>query len=324
MFARTSTAAEYFPFLGAAAGYSSDRSFAFPMTCDQYGNGAADGVVFQIDDNHGRYLAEKRSILDRFASQHVCRADASGRAPAAGTTGAADVAAALESAACTLIRHRLLAEHGDRFNAADLAAKSFDELAMMVQEDLAIHCATADGGRDWLAAAHVCFPSGWNPAGKVGRSFAAIHAPVRVQARSFLSESETGGGPLRDYVGSMMRADSPQVRFVWSLQCGRRLNQNPALPAQREPFHLDPGGRPNTHLRVERQTITALSLPADLCRAALFTIRIHLYPILDVIADDQRRAALRDAIGAMPPWQRRYKNWDERMIGDLAGRLGDR
>lgn len=307
-----STPLQYFPIPGAAAGYSMDRDFAFPMRESQYGHGAADGLVFQIDENYQHYIDEKRRIFERFRGDHFCRAAADGNE---------NVAAAVESAACDFIRRRLVAEHGDRFTAANLAGRTLDELALLVQEDLAIHCLAADGSRDWLATAHVCFPSGWNPAEKVGRSFAAIHAPVRVHAKSFLSESETGGGGLRDYAGSMMRAPSPHIRFVWSLQCGCRLNQNPAIPGQREPFHLSSTNLPNTHLRVERQTITTLTVPAALCHAALFTIRIHLYPILDVIADPHRRAALREAIHAMPPWQRRYKNWDPKMMSDLEERL---
>lgn len=299
------------------------------MSGDQYGNGTIDGCVFQLDAYRDHYIDEKRRVVESFRAQHVCRGGPDEYEHAAG---------AVEGAACAFIRERLAAEYGGVFTEDVLAGKSFDELAMIVQEDLAIHCAPpvvgathagiktgSTTGDDWLAAAHVCFPSGWNPAQKVGRSFAAIHAPVRVRARSFLMEDEDGGGETggrRDYVGGMVRAERPHVRFIWSLQCGDRLNQNPAIPGQREPFAVNARGGPNTHLRVERQTITALIVPGDVCRAALFTIRVYLYPIPEVIADEERRAALREAIEQMPVWQRRYKNWDGQMVKDLERRLG--
>jgi hypothetical protein len=197
-------------------------------------------------------------------------------------------------------------------NCADLP---FDDLAMRVCEDLAITCVRfgPDGSvaEDWLAAAHVCMPSGWNPREMVGRSFAQVHRTVQVaSARHFLLQD----GKVKDYVGQMLGCTQPHVRFIWTVQCGDARNRNPRTRTPMPGFARDSHtGRTNAYFRVERQTVTGFAEAG----ASLFTIRTYLYPLDDVVADPSRRVALRGAIDAMPQRVREYKGLNPDLIDHI-------
>ena len=56
------------------------------------------------------------------------------------------------------------------------ATHAFDDLVSLVQEDACV--VRVEDARDWVAAAHVCFPNVWAARHKVGLSFADVHEPI--------------------------------------------------------------------------------------------------------------------------------------------------
>ena len=129
---------------------------------------------------------------------------------------------------------------------------------MQVPEDLTVMC--EKDGRHWLAAAHVCLPSHWSPAVKIGRDFAGIHAPV------------PGIEPLsarqNEYVAQMIAATDGLLRFAWGLQGDDAIDSHPSRP--RQPLNIETGA---VVIRLERQTMWGLPH----VNAALFTIRPYNY-----------------------------------------------
>lgn len=178
-----------------------------------------------------------------------------------------------------------------------------DALGLCCQEDLVIMRGLPEGGdvAEWL---HVCIPSGWDPAEKVGRSFQAIHVPVADSARLVAS----GPNVVKAMIGK-----GPYVRFGWGLTTNPDLNSHPAT----RPRAPDLGGlTPSevaavTYLRMERQT--TLAMP-DLDRA-LFTVRIYLDPLVDrLAAEHSLRPRLASLIASCSPDVIAYKG-----MSDIAG-----
>ncbi len=163
---------------------------------------------------------------------------------------------------------------------------ALDALACQIQEDSAVVAVTPNGS-DQLVAVHVCFPSHWSPAAKLGGSFAAVHAPVpdfeRIAARAtpLLKHLVTGG----DF-----------IRFVWGLVPDRLLDHHPKRRAAGSWQ-----GRGAPWLRVERQV--TLALPE--ARGFLFLIRTYLYPLHTLSADE--RQALAQAVAGMSASALEYK-----------------
>ena len=279
----------YFPL---SADYSVGQARPMPLAPNRYGHGAMDGRVFQFATDMPDCLACKAQIMAEYASEHVARDRLPEQALAA---------------VGSFIAQRLAMEYSLQFAEADLAGQSFEALAMVVPEDLAITCVD-DRGTDWLAALHVCMPSGWSPRDMIGRSFGQVHRTVQVaNAKHFLLED----GKVKDYVGQMMACTQPHVRFIWTLQCGDARNRNPQTRRPADRLELDTHtGQTNAFFRVERQTIT--SFPE--AGASLFTIRTYLYPLDDIIAVPAHRAALREAMIAMPRRVVRYKGLDEQLV----------
>jgi hypothetical protein len=151
---------------------------------------------------------------------------------------------------------------------------TFAHLAEQLQEDLAIHRASAD--RDWLAACHVSFPSGWLPEEKIGQSFREIHVPVpgfNLNASSQLVRTMIHAGPF--------------LRYVWSPIHELRLNYHPAIA---------PGKPTGTYVKVERQVIVGFPQ----LQFALFIIRQQLITNPDL-------PALERAIASMTAAEKKYK-----------------
>lgn len=154
---------------------------------------------------------------------------------------------------------------------------SFREVSSRIPEDLMIHCVSGD--RDWLAAAHVCFPSHWEPGDKIGRSWEEIHRPVPMN----LANS-----------GKMVRAMCAEgcfERFVWSVVYDRRYDFHPSVPSSS--FSRE---NPLVLVKVERQV--TVGFPRLGC--CLFILRQYL-------VEDFDREALARAIEGMDHEQRAYK-----------------
>lgn len=160
------------------------------------------------------------------------------------------------------------------------ALSNFQQIGPCLREDIAIHC--IDDKKDWLAAAHICFPSGWLPEEKIGKSFQEIHESIPGMR---LSNS-------RKMVEAMINS-SPYERYVWTVIFEERINSHPRFP--KKPFDLK---NPVLFVKYERQII--IGFPE--CSAALFTICQHLIP-----EDKIHKPALKKALEGMTPEQLVYK-----------------
>ena len=167
---------------------------------------------------------------------------------------------------------------------------ALDFLAMNVQEDLSILAVHPETGSDFLAAIHVLLPEKWNPLAKIGRDFAAVHAPV------------AGSGPMIASAPKLIRAvleRGPFARFVWGVTASGKLDHRPNLPPE-DGLTDDPA---QFLLRVERQTLHGFAAH----HGALFTIRTYLYPLRELLDTPARSAALAAGIRSMTPAQLEYK-----------------
>jgi hypothetical protein len=152
-------------------------------------------------------------------------------------------------------------------------------LSLAFAEDFAIVDAT-DGMLPWLA---VALPSHWAPEDKVGRHFAAVHAPVAdntllLKAAPSLLQLVTG--PER------------WERFVWTITDHPRLHAHPARLAHPR-WHGTPVER--AWWRTERQTF----IPLPALRQAVFTIEVAVQPLAAAVADPARARRLHDAVASM-------------------------
>jgi hypothetical protein len=154
-------------------------------------------------------------------------------------------------------------------------------LSLVFAEDFAIVDGD-DGSLPWLA---VALPSHWAPEDKIGRGFAAVHAPVAdnrliVQAAEGLTRLVTDGGT--------------RERFVWNVTPHPRLHAHPR--------RVDPDAWQHTPVerawwRTERQTF----VPVPGRRQAVFTIEVQLQPLAEALAEPGRSARLHEAIASMSP-----------------------
>ena len=153
-------------------------------------------------------------------------------------------------------------------------------------------------------ALSVVFPSGWDPADKLGRALWEIHAPV------------ADGAPLRQASAALSRAmvdKGPFERFVWTLGTDPSLARWPQPSLPQSPATARPAGQASPSesadlsdmvFRCERQV--TLGLPAF--GASLFLIRVHVAPLLEVCTDPQRRARLVASLRSMSDDVVAYKN----------------
>jgi len=275
------------------------------------GNGAADTRIFQLDRDWDGYIEAKHRARAEALDKYV----------------AMDLAPEEQIACCRHVIDILLREHPRLFAWEDTPeggilscmlsgqrlyldpacrlqhvggarhvpyVSTLDALACQVQEDLVL--VRLGGGGDSVCALHVCFPNHWAPADKLGRDFAALHAPVPGMERT----RQRGPALLQAALKK-----GPYVRFAWGLATDTRLNHHPEPPPGHDPEAwqgrcFDPS-RPRLFVRVERQTLSGL--PGT--RLVLFTIRTRF---TDVAAlDDGELDALIRALDSMSPAQRRYK-----------------
>lgn len=279
-----------------------------------FGNGAADRHVFQLDRHFAAYRAEKlRARRERLEKYYQTR----------------DYDPALDHAVTRFLVHRLITEHPHAFRA-DTGANGFvqlhcrcsgeslqlgaarvtgtppvdppyasalDALACQVQEDLAVVQLSADA-HGLLRAIHLCFPNHWAAADKIGKNFVDLHEPVPGMERT----QRQAGALLPALVQR-----GPYVRFAWGLSTDARLNHHPEPP---------PGiaaddwrGRrfdqhdPRAWVRVERQVIWGLPE----ANAFVFTIRTYFNDLAEVRRDPEQRDALVRAIGSMSAATLQYK-----------------
>jgi hypothetical protein len=171
---------------------------------------------------------------------------------------------------------------------------------LSVQEDLCV-MELVDGS--WiLTAGSVCFPTRWDLPSKLGRSLAEIHSPV-----------PDYGADLGDRVDRFFDRMTPGAlayRLNWSLvgDPSRRLGRH----ARQAPSRLPDDPASELFVRIERQTLRRLN-EHD---AVVFGIRIHVWPLGDVVAD-LPPGDFASTVEHLPMTVARYKNLDG-MSADLA------
>ena len=196
-----------------------------------------------------------------------------------------DVFAAHPTAAeaCTevleLVSSWLAAHHPELSGDPRPARHPLDAAGRLVQEDLCV--LLADGGAYRLEAASLCFPSHWRLQEKLGRSLAAIHAPVPHYAVELEAKV--------DRFFDRLRVDRPVVRRNLSIHSHDDLFA-PQPHESPESFAPDVSGIDQVWLRSERQTLVRLPRTA----AVLFTIKTQLCPVTVL----RRRPDLAQALGA--------------------------
>jgi hypothetical protein len=182
-----------------------------------------------------------------------------------------------------------------------------------MQEDFVILHDEAAGMRTRFLA--VCFPSNWNPAGKLGLDFAAIHAPVADNAML-----QAGAQGIVD----MAFRKASMLRHVWLLTPDADLPQHPEsrrIPWEDAVMQADasPSGRllDQVFLRVERQT----TLPLPALRRGVFFIRVMVCRLTDVLRVAPGRAAeLHEALRSMTDAVAHYRGMHEvrpRLLSEL-------
>ena len=250
-----------------------------------FGNGDADGRIFQKDREFGAYIAAKRTA-----------ARPGGRAPRArawstDAPGDAKTLRAVLAWCDARARGEVPGYPGcgveiEALEGSAALADAWDRFAVEVQEDLAVIRLHEDGTHR-LICGHVCFPSGWRPERLVGASFDEIHRPVP----DFADDPRASTSMTRSMV---MRG--PYVRFVWTVSADDVLDHHPE-DGMRAPI---PGAQ-RLWLRVERQ----LTVPFAGLGASLFVIRTYRYPLASLSVS--QRQDLARAMETMPERVAAYK-----------------
>ncbi|MEO7152066.1 MAG: heme-dependent oxidative N-demethylase subunit alpha family protein [Burkholderiaceae bacterium] len=197
---------------------------------------------------------------------------------------------------------------GACLDALPMAWRAPALLALAYAEDFAVLDA-ASGRIPWLA---VCLPSHWAPEDKLGRHFTEIHAPVADNASLMAAAA-----PLM----ALVTGERRWQRHVWTLTAACALDTHPrriaATPWPRETVGDALAAR--TWLRSERQTF----IPVAGRSQAVFTIRIEVEPLTDVVRTPAIAARLHGALASMSPAvlaYRRLTDVREPLLGWLAQR----
>ncbi|MEX2015837.1 MAG: heme-dependent oxidative N-demethylase subunit alpha family protein [Candidatus Hydrogenedentales bacterium] len=286
-----------------------------------FGNGAMDGMVFQIDQEFPRFRANYEDARRELHRYHGI-VDGSQETVAHITRWIIDQLAAEHPAlfrrtqagsncqlACTLTGDTLLFdEHAQLLPQSDGGyVSALDALGAQVQEDLAIAQVTRDG--DSLIAVHVTAPGHWAPDEKLGKSFIGVHAPVPNMER------------INNKADQLMRALTEgvcYVRFAWALPTDPRLNHYPQPPTDwpgtRDEWwgrRFDPAN-PEVYVVVERQVLVGFP---DVS-AFLFTIR-RIFMDIDELTLQQRRG-LHAAAAGLTPEVHKYKGISDELLAWLG------
>ena len=201
-----------------------------------------------------------------------------------------------------------LAAGGRRWRLDDETLHPLDLAGRLVQEDLCLMREDAESGLYRLVAASLCFPTGWNLADKMGHSLGTIHGPI--------PNYDSQLGPTMDRYFARITVEHPVWALNWNLMSSPELflPRGHILRGAREEITPDNAGD-RLWLRVERQTLRRLPRSHDI----LFTIRIHMRPLRDVLHRAGEVARLTAAVRAVPPEVARYKGLEP--VRDAPARL---
>jgi dimethylamine monooxygenase subunit A len=179
-----------------------------------------------------------------------------------------------------------------------------DAASRLVQEDLVVMVERDD--RLVFGAGSVCFPNRWDLRSKLGLPLRDVHAPV-----SLLNDQ------LGDTIDKFLARLTPERSFWrlgWGVLDSVDLYQpvdGTAAPRPARPVADD------IVVRVERETLRRFPRTGGV----LFTIRTHITKAADLATDPKHAPVIAEAMAAMPPPVRQYKQIDQvaEALGDLFG-----
>lgn len=149
-----------------------------------------------------------------------------------------------------------------------------------------------------LTALSLCSPTFFDAKYAVGNSLALLHGPI-----------PTGGFDLVGRIARIFDSFAPDnvlERFNWTVQWGADKYTPNGQKLRDEAASASIAEAPKMLFeRVERQTIRRLPKTG----AVLFTIRVRLNNLFDILQDPAARAAFENAWNAAPENVRQYKKW---------------
>ena len=180
-----------------------------------------------------------------------------------------------------------------------------DLAARLIQEDLIIML-PSDSNNDgtakgwWLAAGSIAFPSRWNLKEKFEQPMEIIHAPVPFY-KDQLQES------VNNFFNNMS-GNTIYARRNWSLYDNPSLRQdiNEHNKVGIPKLITSKNAGEKLWLRVERQTLRKLNKT----EAILFTIRIHLRQLKNIVNEKGVANRLAKVLSALPRKMHEYKRTD--------------
>lgn len=171
---------------------------------------------------------------------------------------------------------------------------SEEPLELAFEEDFAV-LEAAGGTLPWLC---VCVPSHWAPEDKLGLPLAAVHAPVADNALLLAASQQL--------VSLVTAGDGCWERFVWTVTPSGRYDQHPKRHA-REPWPATGDAHEfarRCFFRAERQTFFPVGGGT---RQSVFTIRVMLEPLVQVVDTPDKAQRLHDALASMSEAVLAYK-----------------
>ena len=165
------------------------------------------------------------------------------------------------------------------------ALHTVEDLVVMVERD----------GQLVFGGGVVCFPNRWDLPSKLGKTMREVHAPVPGLNGQM--------GSRVDSVLSRLRLGEIFGRCGWGVIDSSELFQ-PVNPVGKT---IGDANFSDLFLRVEEETLRRFKSQ----QAILFTIRTHLYSLVDVLADPVLAEEFRKVAVALPPEVAAYKNMME-------------
>ncbi len=265
-----------------------------------------DRLVFQIDNEYGKYLQNKQLCREENIKKYYCENNLSPETVIRAnnyivekliTDYPAKYAIEYKNGTFRFINRQnneTLTWEADWILVNNSNYRSlFDALCCQVQEDVAI--CQLQGDKDWLTALHLCSPNHWAAQDKIGQPFDIVHANV------------PGMEKMMPHYPGMLKSilnKGPFTRFAWGIATDNRLNHHPT-PSPRYNNDLWHGrnfhGIQELFLRVERQNL--IGFPD--VEAFMFTIRTYFYNIKSL--NKNERDLLIMAIASMSDESLEYK-----------------
>ena len=187
---------------------------------------------------------------------------------------------------------------GEEFSTDLMVSKvhPLDLAARLVQEDLIIMLpSNKDQKGWWLAAGSLAFPSRWNLKDKFRKTMDTIHTPVPF----YKDKLKT---PTNKFFDQMPK-HGIFSRRNWSLHDSPSLRQDGKNPMREKITINSVNAGERLWLRVERQTLRKLKATG----AILFTIRIHIRPLKEIVKYEGVAKKLNKALSMLPPEMQSYK-----------------